>query len=205
VEKMKLILVLLALTGSALAASHDPVDSFIDGATNKRPEMRLQTFAKSCGTEIEGVPVYGLNLGRGLRISSNVNVANRVKNPHIDYLEAAALWNGTNHTHIIDVWDIDLDEGKESNLLFCISSAGNVLELQVINVMLMTDVAPGWCYEITRRYSSRNQVVGEAKRFIDIHGVTAPSQNIDGDKEFAEAVPNLSVAADVLKALEKEK
>ena len=146
---MKLVAAALLIFSGAAALGQTSFDEYF--AANKRRQVgaREAAFAEACGVKrSEAQIVYGLSTElEGYKLHRTPGLLKGREEAQTDFFGSAEEWKLDGKPRLINVWTLVMDEGAESNELFCLDERGNVT-LQESLSALDGEVSgtTGWIY-----------------------------------------------------------
>ena len=140
-------------------------------------------FAAECSVDVSAVPPRFADLPD----NSWLFVKDLYKGLHglqTDFFGTAEVWQQSNRV-LVEMWEMELDVGSESRLLYCFERRSITRVESVDWTLPLTDeqgkANPGWGYEQSWRVGSDGKYQVTLSQFVDMRERTITEPKLDSD------------------------
>ena len=161
-------------------------------------EPAVEKFAGNCGLDLRTSSVRYADRPENKWIAVK-SLAGALRGLETDFFATVAVWKKQDRV-VIETWDMELDVGSESRVLYCLHS-GVITSMQAIDWDLpVTDergANMGWGFRQSWRLEAPKHLKAGPATYVDLHERPIRKPKFDGDMDSRYWIPKNYVWSDL--------
>jgi hypothetical protein len=192
---------------NVVALGQTSFDEYFAANKNHQPGEREMAFLQTCGVKRSDTQiVYGLSTEtEGFKFHHTPGLLNGRDEAKTDFFGSAEVWKVSGKPRFVNVWILIMDEGSESNEMFCLDERGEVTLQESLNASYAVESgAAEWIYiqRLTFDAAANKRLVRNG--YVQKDGSPAVMPKLSREKAHdSKSVSGRSLANDVIAELSR--